>query len=316
MTHEHLHAFESIDRLSTVELRPGNLPRGHVPHLYAAARGDGEPLAYRIAFALSALEQARVAIFTGVVIPPFLPLAEIDGPIGSIVLARALTLLGHDVDLVVESCEVEAMTQLTALAGVDGIAVVDGDGYAAGSAADVAIAVEKISASASGVRHSVLGTRIDALDPATDGYFTDLLARGALTIGIGDAGNEIGFGALQEDVERILGEAATCRCGCATGIVAATATSFALPAAISNLGAYGLAAALALVHERQELCASTDLVATLIEAASDAGFLDGGTLDPDFHGDDGVPLETIVAFVHILDAIVAQALRDVAARPF
>jgi hypothetical protein len=312
-----LQAFDSLDRLSTVELRPPNLPGGHVARLYDAARGGGDPISRRIAVRLGELDRSRVAIFTGVVIPPHLPMAEIDGPIGAIVLGRSLAMLGHDVEVVVESCQVGPSQELVAQAGVDGVAVVDGALWTAhGARLGAAIAIEKISANRRGVRHSVLGTPIDAGDPATDRTFTELLARGVLTIGIGDAGNEIGFGSLQDEVAEILGRAAACRCGCPDGIVAATATELVLPAAISNLGAYGLAAALSLHLERAELGPTPELVSTLIEAAPRLGFLDGATLDPDFRGDDGVPLEALRAFVIIMGAIVDQSLRDMEARPF
>jgi D-glutamate cyclase len=321
MSREHLTAFESMDRLLTVELRPRNVPTGFVPQLYSIARGDDEPLSYRIATELSKFERGRILIFTGVVIPPHLPLGEIDGPIGAIVLARSLSLLHHEVALVVESCQTRAAKELLTAVEIDGVSVLD-VGTLGGEDADhdqdlnVAIAIEKISANRQGVRHSILGTPLDSLDPDTDGYFSQLLEHGTVTIGIGDGGNEIGFGKVHDDVRRILGRTGVCRCGCSDGIVAATPTTHLLPCAISNLGAYALAAALGLLFERPELCATPTLVSRLIDSASELGFLDGATLDPAFRGDDGVPLAAITAFVCILNEIVMQALREVGPRPF
>jgi hypothetical protein len=314
--------FENLDRLITVEMRPPTLPQGLVPQLYAAARAEGGPLVQRIANELAALEPARVGIFTGVVIPPYLEVGEMDGPPGSTVLASALAKLGHEVHLVVEREQVEAAQALCRVAGADEVvvgdlgALSDGDvdGYAATLAA--AVAIEKLSQNAQGIRHSLLGTPLDSLDNRTDRVFHELVRLGRPTVGIGDGGNEIGFAAISEDVYRILGDGAKCRCGCAAGLVAATATRHMLPCAISNVGAYAVAGALALTLERPELCPDAKLLWALLETGMEAGLLDGGTLDPTFVGDDGVPGGALAAMVELIATIVAQRSRAVAERPF
>ena len=317
-----LGAFENLDRLITVEMRPKSLPQGYVPQFYAAARGTGDPLLARVANALAELEPGRVAIFTGVFVPPHLAIGEMDGPLGAVVLAAALERMGHEAHIVVETAQVDAVQELTAIAEVPEIVVADAetiiDGGAPAYAATLraAIAIEKLAANEQGIRHSLLGTRLDAMDDRTDDVFAEVARLGGLTVGIGDGGNEIGFGALGTDVRRILGATAECRCGCAGGIVAATATTHLLPCAISNVGTYALTAALALVLERPELAPRPEVIRALLEGGLEWGLLDGGTLDPSFVGDDGVPGVAICAVVELLSTIVNQQSRETAERPF
>jgi hypothetical protein len=89
-----------------------------------------------------------------------------------------------------------------------------------------------------------------------------------------------------------------------------------LPCAISNVGAYAVSGALALTLERQDLCPDAKLVSALLETGIAAGLLDGGTLDPTFVGDDGVPGAAIAAMVELIATIVSQRSRPVAERPF
>jgi len=194
--------------------------------------------------------------------------------------------------------------------------IVDSDVPSYARTLSVAVAIEKLAVNEQGVRHSLLGSRLDAMEPRTDEVFNELASLGRPTIGIGDGGNEIGFGLIGADVRQILGATAECRCGCASGIVAATSTKLLLPCAISNVGTYALTAALALALDRPDLAPRPELVLSLLEGALETGFLDGGTLDPTFVGDDGVPGAAIEALVEVLSTIVHQQSREPVARPF
>jgi D-glutamate cyclase len=317
-----LEPFENLDRIITVELRPPSLPQGYVPRLYAAVRRDSEPLVHRIGAALAALEPGRVAICTGVLAPPHLPIAEMDGPVGAVVLGAALSRLGHEVEIVVEPEQVAAVRALCEEASAADVAV-RGSGDAFGddvvayaATLDAAISIEKLSQNAEGVRHSVLGSPLEAMDARTDLVFTELRRLGRPTFGIGDGGNEIGFGAITDQVREVLSASAECDCGCAGGIVAATATDYLLPCAVSNVGAYALTAALALHLGRPELAPDAAMIGALLQRGVDSGLLDGGTLDPSFVGDDGVPGTAICAIVTLLSTIVEQQSRRLPKRPF
>src|SRR4051794_11429497 len=88
---------EYVDRLCTIEMRPsgGNLPRGLMHRLYAAARPAGEPpltLAMARALVDATHPGETVFILTGAGGPPVLPRGEVDGLLGAAALARSLTL--------------------------------------------------------------------------------------------------------------------------------------------------------------------------------------------------------------------------------
>jgi hypothetical protein len=109
------------------------------------------------------------------------------------------------------------------------------------------------------------------------------------TVGVGDGGNEIGMGRFAWSAlrQRIRGEAAAripCRIATDRTIVAGT----------SNLGAYALAASIAVLHRRVDVlrehscAAQRDMLVRLVE---NAGAVDGVTREPD-PTVDGVPFLT------------------------
>jgi D-glutamate cyclase len=305
-----------MEHLLQVEMRRPGLPKGAITPFYRAARRDGPPLLYEIGTEVLSRTHARVAIFTGVVVPGYLDIGEIDGPPGAAVLAAALGGLGHDVSVFVEPPQTEVMRRLCAVTGVSHPTVGSTADRPEADACDIAIAIEKIGMNAVGKRHSVLGAPLTAMGDGPDAFFEDLARAGALTIGIGDGGNEIGFGAIADDVRRILGDGSRCACGCPDGIVTSTPAKLVLPAAISNLGAYAVAAALAVLERRPELCPEPAVIHELLETAVAGGLLDGGTLAPGFLGDDGVPAEAVEATVCLLRTVVSQELSNPVERPF
>lgn len=87
--------------------------------------------------------------------------------------------------------------------------------------------------------------------------------RGVLTCGIGDAGNEIGFGLIEEAVKEIMPAGRACRCSCGGGMAAAITTDALMVAAISDWGAYALVAVLAHQSGRTDLLVTADDVERL-----------------------------------------------------
>lgn len=95
-------AFDNIDRLINVEMRSGTLPRGLKWPMYEIARHHATlPLVASAALALNRAP-ARVLIASGAAVPGHMPVGENDGPIGSVVLAQALSRIGHQVTIVTD----------------------------------------------------------------------------------------------------------------------------------------------------------------------------------------------------------------------
>src|SRR5699024_9177779 len=99
-------------------------------------------------------------------------------------------------------------------------------------------------------------------------------AIGIPVIAIGDGGNEVGFGAMREEVQAIFPDGAVCHRGCPSGRVTSVCADVTVSAGVSNWGAYGVSAAIA---------AATSTPAALIDPDLDAGFIDaclrGGAFD-------------------------------------
>lgn len=298
--------FESIDRLSQVEMRTQGLPTGIIGRLYAIARGDGPPIALRAAEALRPAGVARLACVTGIAGGP-LPVGEVDGPIGAAALANGFRELGRQADVVVPPAMVhvaEAVRRaMRADFGVVSEMEVSADDY------DAAVAVEKLGRNRRGVWHSIFGAPIEDQKPFGDELIEAMGRAGKVTIGIGDGGNEIGFGAIFDQAREVVPRGADCGCPCGDGIVTSTATGIAYPASVSNFGAYAITTALGVLEERPLLLASADRIGAAVEAAVTNGCLDGGTFEPGMLADDGIPLPGVLAYVTLLRTIAVQHFR-------
>lgn len=316
-----LNPYENIDRLLNVELRIAKAPMGIVGQLYRHVRGE-LPLSYQIGRALLDRPGARIGFVTGVYLPPYFPAGEIDGPIGGLVFARVLGQLGYPVLLLMEQQVIEATRPLGPVAGATAVQFHDGNRLGPRDIArlvdelDVVIASERLGSNAKGVRHTINGTRADLPSPYPwpDELVRAMNRAGKLTIGIGDGGNEIGFGKIYEFARQVVPNGQRCRCPCMDGIVTATATGLLFPVNVSNFGVYGLIAALGLATRRPELLHDAATERALLAAAIRSGFVDGGTGLPE-EAEDGVPGSGAAAFVALLQALVANALRDFV-RPF
>ena len=328
---------EYIDRLTTVEMRygKGNLPRGVMHRLYDAARASaGRPLVLGMAQSLvdSIGPKDTVVVLTGAGGPPALPNAEVDGILGAVAIARALVLTRRaEVVILTEERATRPMTAAIEASGmnvgrlnsrtssqaiVHEVSPIGRDeciAHASKILADLnpsaVIGIEKLSPNRSGIIHGVTGLPYDDVHTKADVYFEQAAAKGILTCGIGDGGNEVGFGRIQKDVARIMPAGERCECPCAGGTAASTATDELVVAAISDWGGYALAAMLAfLSSELRALIAPQELERMLV-ATVNAGAFDGATARPTL-SDDGVPLDSQKAYVTMLQQMVEIALSD------
>mgnify|MGYP001236859835 CR=1 FL=1 len=303
--------YENIERLVTTEMRPHNMVQGHIRPLYEFARGEN-PITYDISQEILGMKNAKVAMLTGIIVDGYLPAGEVDGPIGAAVLGRAMSLLGHEVDIMMEGDMGDVANRLIDTLGFEAnfVHTTDrspqdlmtwADHY------DVAVTVEKIGRNSKGIRHSVMGSPLaQSGDDYIDDFIVAMTEKGKLTIGIGDGGNEIGFGKIYDKVQEIVLFGADCGCPCGGGIATTTATKHLFSAAVSNFGAYAVAAALALGSNNRELMVDGSTVKTLIEGTVALGCLDGGTVDPSFIGDDGIPIDAVMRVVDQLGSIYDQ----------
>ncbi|MBS0518671.1 MAG: DUF4392 domain-containing protein [Proteobacteria bacterium] len=261
--------------------------------LIDASRGELEAAAQSLANARS------VGLITGFFVPrDHVAAPETDGPVGTALLAASLVACGIPTRIAVDSPCAEAVRAAVHETGenvvVDETGVEDRPGIerVAGAWTEAgvthAVAIERCGLGADGRPRNMRGVDVSPWTAPLDDLFT---AGTWVRIAVGDGGNEIGMGKLPPGlIARTVpnGDRIACITGCDHLVVAG----------VSNWGAYGLMAALALVRPDWSpvidrfLTAKRDLMLTKAIVAK-AGAVDGvtarneATVDgfgPDVHG--------------------------------
>ncbi len=325
------------DHLGTIEMRMQGQSVGLIEKLYAAARDkQREPLAYAAASGL--LERVtpgdRVLIITGSGTPPYMTAGETDGPPGAAALARVLVLgLGAKVVFTsdprllppivaavqatgLNAREYDTMLQMSYGAAFEEFPNDDADAqeHRAAEILDrlqpsAVISIERGSPNRAGIRHSATGMSKGEPHLARLHLLTDAArARGIFTIGVGDNGNEIGFGNIGEAVRKHSPWGERCQCPCGQGLAAIAGTDVLVVAATSNWGAYAVEAALALLLGNPELMHDTEMEWRMIEHCSLAGAADGAT-GMLTHSVDGVAGPIQAHITDLMAFTIRQAMR-------
>lgn len=295
---------EYVDRLCTIGMRPRGMSRHTLLPLYAAARSEaGEPLAMKVARLLN--ERVRpgdtVFITTGADVPPWMPYGETDGPLGAVALGRAITLglgatpifIGEERNMPPLEATIRALGLL--LSPRQWIEARPGTGVTAtipfpvedAEARQVAhslieswqpraiVAIEKLGPNARGYIHSARGSNWTDEHAKVQYLFSEAADQGIATIGVGDGGNEIGFGRIYDQVRQIDRFGRECQCPCGEGMATVVATDVLVVAAISNWGAYGIAACLAFLRGSADVLHDEETEARMLVACAEAGGMEG-----------------------------------------
>lgn len=234
-----------------------DLPARHVVRqLYEAAlkANHGKSLCLTAAQKLVEKTDPRdyVFVLTGFPILP-LNIAETDGPVGAAVLVKALQAIGLEPILITDDLCVKVVR---AAASRTSVFEFPTDSSQALSQAEqllqkynpsVLLAVERPGWNSRHEYHNMRGLNISSIVGKTDYLFMLGQKQGALTVGVGDGGNELGCGLIQQAVHEYVPYGAKCQCPCKGGIAAATPADALIVSGVSNWGAYGLAACLSLL---------------------------------------------------------------------
>lgn len=299
---------DNIDRLITLGVK-----RASVLALNEAAREavGGSPSvssAQRLSDVVRPMD--TVVLITGAIVSPF-GTGETDGPMGAAALARSLALGMKAspivftpptmVEMARATCRAAGLNVITAeeLARVEEwmrgfVAVeafpIDDDQAVALSARvmDVyrpvaVISIESTGPNSKGVYHNY-GRDFTPHIMKAGRLFEAASSSGVLTIGIGDRGNEIGFGGagLHESARDTHPYGEVCRCPCEAGAADTTQTDVTVVATVSNWGAYGVQAALAAVTRNREGLHNAVLERRMLHACTQAGGVDGRNQTPDY----------------------------------
>jgi D-glutamate cyclase len=279
------------DRIAAIEALVCRDVGRKTAELIAASAGD-------LAAAASSLGKATgVGLITGFFVPRGEVAApETDGPVGTALLAAALAACGVPARIAVDTPCAGAVRAAVGAAGggaaVDEVGVDEGLDRLVGdwrsTGISHAVAIERCGRSADGRPRNMRGVDVSPWTAPLDDLF---LAGPWIRLAVGDGGNEIGMGKLPPGlIARTVpnGEKIACVTSCDRLVVAG----------VSNWGAYGLMAALAVARPDWAariatfLTAERDLVVTRA-TVDEAGAVDGvtalreATVDgfgPEIHG--------------------------------
>lgn len=246
------------------------------------------------------LQQAsRVLLITGFPVLHGGGAAETDGPAGVAALAYALQAIGAEPHVVTdENCrEVVTAACRDAVPGIPVHAIpADGGAEACHRLLEALqpshiIALERPGMAADGHYYNFRGKTIDHLLGDTHTLFTDT---DAVTVAIGDGGNELGMGAIVDAV-------------CATApmgelVCAREPADYTLVAGVSNWWGWGLAAALSAETGKDLLPTDADELRRA-RLVMEAGAVDGVLGTPQMMVD-GLSMEQNLEILHALRAAV------------
>lgn len=317
---------DHIDRLVTVEARISASSRNVIVHLYEAARAaqGGGPLSMLAARQI--LENLgpgkTVFLTTGAGDPRFLPAGETDGPPGVAALALAIHAATGAVPLLfteVPFCENLRATVLAAGLGIreprhaldtgftTSVLPLAHDASAERQAAEyldiykpaMVISIEKLGPNPQGIAHYSSGVPTTGDRARAECLFDEAARRGIASLGIGDNGNELGFGLIPDAVAKYKPNGAR--------LCTRVKTDVLLPANTSNWGAYAVEAALAALVGRPDIMHSAEIERRMIEACVATHAADGST-GRHLMQVDGMPADVSYAIVTMLGCIVRNGL--------
>lgn len=309
---ENYKAFEALDKIMTQDLSV----RGTIERLYEAGRAlTGDlPMIYVAAQKLVTVTKPGDTVFflTGLLVrSAFTPdIAESDGPIGVAVMIYTLQrALGITPVIVADASMVQPLTTVMRYVGYSRIpmdkiqqacapskrptrafgiitmsekqqeAVIQSKELLETYQPSAIISCERGGPNEFGITHNSQGKDISAGHCRSDLLFKEAYAcKGkAITLGIGDGGNEVGMGNIHDDLYQWLPHGDVCECGCGGGIIPETKCDILITSTVSNWGASALAAAVVLVTEKIDALADAKVHERAIRGTAEAGFIDSPT---------------------------------------
>lgn len=301
---------EEIDRQILVNIRG----RSAIRDMYFAAREKaGSPLALHAAELLKKKmkEDSVVFIATGWLCRPWVSpnIAESDGPPGAASLARALHVAFGAIPVLLVEDEIIQPMKAT-MVGANLVPLHPHEALEASRSAQkgavhscsvvgfpkeleaakkasrelikefspwAVVTIEKGGMNEKGVIHTSKGFDTSNYTAKIDCLIDEAKRRGIPTIGIGDGGNEIGMGVIRECIKTKVPYGSMCQCPCAGGIAPYNETDSLIVSSISNWGAYGLEAALALLLRKPQIMHDGAMELRTLREAADAGFVNSRT---------------------------------------
>jgi hypothetical protein len=326
---------ENVDRLITMDLKPSPIHQ-----LYEAAReyhGKSPTLFAGEKLVESVGPGDFIILITGALVSPF-GTGETDGPLGTAGLARALCLCMNARPIILTMASMVDMVRATVRAaglnylevgqmkgvedymrgfvGIDSFPLDDAKAIQQSASLmetfnpKAVVSIEVTGPNRKGVYHNY-GRDFSPYIFKAGRLFEESRRRGVLTIGVGDRGNEIGFGAppLHEAARKTHPYGEKCRCPCGEGAADITKVDATVVAMVSNWGAYGIEAILSALLRNQDAMHDGTVESRMLHACSMEGGVDGRNQTPDYLVD-SLPEIIHVGLVEMMRTILAASRID------
>lgn len=252
-----------------------NLLRAHLPANFCTIAANK----------LLGLTRGNILLTTGFYVAGH---AETDGPPGTLVLAKALSALGFSPVIVTDALcrnffDHTGLPVLYLEKGFDAKKILDC------FIPEALISIERCGENINGDYANMRGVSIADFTTEIDALFDAAMQRGIYTIGIGDGGNEIGMGNLQQII-----------CEKLSLVPCKTKVTDLIIATVSNWGAYALAAELS-VATGQDLLLPYEKIADYIAFIVSKGSVDGVKKEP---------IATVDSFPAEIEREITEALHE------
>jgi len=162
------------------------------------------------------------------------------------------------------------------------------------------VSLERPGKACDGHYHNMRGESIDDMITDSDLFLSEAKRFGAVTISIGDGGNEMGMGSFRDEVSEHV--------PCGDIICAMEGADFTLASGVSNWWGWGLAALLSL-HVSKNLLPTTSEETELLHRVVLAGGVDGCTKE-NVDTVDNLPLDAHLAILQDVSELVSKLLSD------
>jgi hypothetical protein len=307
---------EGIDRLITIDVSG----RGVIYKLYDAARSQsGKPLTLNAADTMmTKLEEGDIVmITTGFRVLPDM-IQETDGPLGAASIAKALTFLKVRPIIVTERESfgiIRAALSSLGLREARDLEELRADSYMlisfpyeiseaekeaerliAKYNPSIFLSIEKAGMAENGRYHTMRGYDITDFHIKVEALLERAKKSGALTIAIGDGGNEIGMGNIREAVRRNVPNGER--------IASISTVDRLICAAVSNWGGYGLSAALSILSIKEALH-TPEQEELMLKNVVEAGAVDGITGKRE-KSVDNIPMKVHSSVIRILEGFIRR----------
>lgn len=223
------------------------------------------------------LRNQRILLITGFCVLDAM-IGETDGPPGALVMGHALHLLGKEVAYVTDEFSFNILQQgmrkypLTSHKPIFTITKEGSDEeiitLLTHYKPDHVVSIERPGMASDGNSYSMRGEMLNHIIPQFDMMFHPPFDRSYVTTAIGDGGNEMGLGALHEQIKLSVPQGDL--------IASSTIADYVIPAGISNWAGYAMAATLSLLAEKP-LLPPAGTEKEVVTAMVMAGAVDGCT---------------------------------------